>query len=124
MLSLIADFSYTNYFKPLHLKLNKVKMEGEYQDQQYSFDANARLRDLEEKQRLLKERIFLLGKGLIEERDSTFKDIQEMKKTIILLKEENLRMKEFIQRIVEQLSTVARKEELMILQRQFDLFRS
>jgi hypothetical protein len=32
-------------------------------------------------------------------------------------------MKEFIQRMGEQISELARKEELMILQRQFDIFK-
>ncbi|HLC53820.1 MAG TPA: hypothetical protein VJK03_04730 [Candidatus Nanoarchaeia archaeon] len=83
----------------------------------------ARLRDIEEKQRLLKDRIILIGKSLIEEREKSFNEMQELKKSAFVLKEEQLRMKEIIQRIAEQLNATARKEELMILQRQLDMIR-
>ncbi|MBX4196475.1 hypothetical protein KW805_02725 [Candidatus Pacearchaeota archaeon] len=96
-------------------------MEEGYQS--YQGDVQTRVRDVEEKQRLLRDRILLLGQTLVEEREKTFKEMQEMKKMTFMLKEENDRMKEFLQRITEQLTSTARKEELMILQRQFDLFR-
>ena len=99
-------------------------MVGEdYSGQQYFFDVATRLRDIEEKQSLLKDRILLLGQTYIEEREKTFADVQELKKSVLQLKEENIRMKELLQRITEQLNDAARKEELAILQRQFDLFR-
>lgn len=82
-----------------------------------------RLLDLEEKQRLLRERILLLGQTFIDDRDKSLKDIQEIKKILISLQEEVLRMKEFSQRVAEQLDKTARKEELMIIQRQLDLLR-
>jgi|ETNmetMinimDraft_5_1059913.scaffolds.fasta_scaffold46960_2 hypothetical protein len=99
-------------------------MDETYTDQtQYFSDINTRLRDLEEKQRLLKDRTLLVGQNLIDEKEDTFKGIQELKKIVLGLKEENIRMKEFIQRMGEQISELARKEELMILQRQFDMFK-
>jgi hypothetical protein len=88
---------------------------------QYEMDLNSKIRNLEEKQKLLKERILLIGKNLIEDKEENIIEMQEIKKTLIKLKEENLRMKEFVQRISEQLSESARKEELMILQRQLDI---
>lgn len=88
-----------------------------------AIESGTRLKDLEEKQRLLKDRVLLIGQNLVEERAKTFNEIQEMKKEIFILKEENLRMKEFMQRLSEKSSQLARKEELMILQRQFDMFK-
>lgn len=96
------------------------------QQQYYGYqdsDVISKTRDLEEKVRLLKDRILLIGKSLVEERDKNFKEIQEMKTLLIKMQEENSRMKEVMQRIIEQLEATARKEELMILQRQFDIFR-
>ena len=49
--------------------------------------------------------------------------MQDMKKDLLLLKEDTDKIKEFVQKMSEQISGLARKEELMILQRQFDLFR-
>ncbi len=95
----------------------------EYSSQQLFTDIGTRIRDLEDKQKLIRERVLLLGGTLVDERDRNFTEIQEMKKTVIKIKEEQQRIKELLQRILEQLDSSARKEELMILQRQFDLFR-
>lgn len=87
-------------------------------------DLNTRLTDIEEKQRLLKDRVILIGKNLVEEKEKTFTEIQELKKSILKLEDDTKSMKELLQRIIEQLNNVPRKEELMILQRQFNLFRN
>lgn len=91
--------------------------------QQFFLEMNTRLRDLEEKQKIMQDRVLLTGKSLVEERDKNFKEIQEMKKSIFHLKEDILSIKELLNRMTEQFANAARKEELMILQRQFDLFR-
>ena len=80
-------------------------------------DNISKTRDLEEKVRLLKDRILLIGRSLVEERDKNFKEIQEMKTLLIKMQEENIRMKEVVQRIIEQLESTARKEDLMICAR-------
>ena len=87
-------------------------------------DINTRIRDIEEKQRLLKDRVILIGKNLIEEREKTQKEMQDMKKSLLKLEKENTYLKDLVQRIMEQIDNTARKEELNILQRQFDLFRT
>lgn len=83
-----------------------------------------KIRDLEEKQRLLKDRLILFGNSLIEIREKSYKEIQELKKNLFQLKEEYSRTKEFIQRIAERADESARKEELLIIQRQLDLLRN
>lgn len=98
-------------------------MADAYQEQTSSLDLNIRIRDLEEKNRLLRDRVLLLGQSVVEERDKSFKDIQDMKSTVIKMKEELNRLKELMQRVAEQISQTARKEELMILQRQIELLR-
>ena len=98
-------------------------MDNQAQNYDSSFDSLSRIRDLEEKLRLVKDRLLLVTQNFIEDRNKTFKEVQEMKKTLLKLEEENLRMREFIRRATEQLENVPRKEELARLQRQFDLFR-
>ncbi len=97
--------------------------ETQYSEQDYFSDLNIRLRDIEEKQHILKDRVLIMGKNLVEEREKSFAESQEMKKSILLLKEENARLKNIIQNLTEQLNKTARKEELMIIQRQLDLLR-
>jgi len=86
-------------------------------------DPSTRVRDLEEKHRLLKDRTLLIGQNLVEEREKTFNEIQELKKEVLILKEENLRTKELLKRISEQITQTAKKDELLMLKRQFDIFR-
>ncbi|MFH1803230.1 MAG: hypothetical protein ABH864_07345 [archaeon] len=86
-------------------------------------DLNTRIRDLEEKQRLLKDRMMLISESFVKERDKNFEGIQDMKQSVEKLRLENIRLKELLLRISEVIDKSARKEELMILQRQFDMFR-
>ncbi|MDP1696103.1 MAG: hypothetical protein Q8L29_04270 [archaeon] len=100
-----------------------AQMQESNEEQQFFSDLNTRLTDIEEKQRLLKDRVILIGRNLIEEREKTFNDVQELRKSLIRLEIETKGIKELLQRVLEQLDNTARKEELSILQRQFDLFR-
>lgn len=89
----------------------------------YFADLNIRIRDLEEKQRLLKDRVVLVGQSFVEQRDKTFNDIQELKQKMTTIEIEQRRIKELLKRIAEQVDQFARREELMIVQRQLDLLR-
>lgn len=98
-------------------------MPQEYQPtEEYSADASSRLKDLEEKQRLLRDRILLIGKNMVEERESMIQEIQEIKKLLSKTREENIKIQDFLKKVADQLSDSARKEELMMLQRQIELF--
>jgi len=98
-------------------------------DQEYSFPAtstasgiNIRLRDLEEKQRLTKERLLLIGQNLIEMREKIEIELGELKKDLDILKSDIRRIKGIIQTLSEETSKLARKEEVAILARQFKMF--
>src|SRR3989344_4542430 len=86
-------------------------------------DLNTRIKDLEERNRLLRDKMLLISDNYIKEREKNFRDFQELKKNVEILKMENSRMKEMLIRIGEIVDKSARKEDLAILQRQFDLFR-
>ncbi len=99
-------------------------MDASYQspEQQYFADVNTRLKDIEEKQKLLKDRILLIGKNLIEDRESIFNELQELKKVTLKVKEDQIRIQDFLKRVSEQASEMARKEEVLMLQRQLNIF--
>jgi len=86
-------------------------------------DVNTRLRDLEEKNRLVKDRVLIMGKNLVEERETSFSILQELKSEVLKLKEENNRIKEALSNITEHLNRTARKEDFEIIQRQLDILR-
>jgi Mg2+ and Co2+ transporter CorA len=58
----------------------------------------------------------------VEDRDSMIQEIQEIKKLLSKTREENIKIQDFLKKVADQLSESARKEELMMLQRQLDLF--
>ncbi|MBI2632426.1 hypothetical protein HYW75_05460 [Candidatus Pacearchaeota archaeon] len=91
--------------------------------QQFYSGGQMRLRDQEDQMRLLRERVLLIGQTIINEKEKSISDIRDIKNSLLILKEENTRIKEILSNITEQIEKFARKEDLSILQRQFDLFR-
>ena len=87
-----------------------------------SYGLGLKLRDLEENQRLMKERILLVGQNLIDFEDKTSKEISEIKKSLYGLKSDIERIKGIIQSLSEEIEKSARREEWAILSRQFKMF--
>ena len=83
---------------------------------------SARSRDLEEKQKLLKDRVLLLGENLIDLRSEVSHDVGDMKRTLEVIKEDIDKMKDVLKRLSEEIDSKARKEDLAILQRQSKIF--
>jgi|SRR3989344_8838130 len=98
-------------------------MPEQSQPQMFTSDLQLRIRDAEERQRLLNERVILLGKTFVEEREKSFKEIQTLKKDMAELKSHLKYSNEYISKISLILGNVARKEELQTLQKQLDILR-
>jgi len=81
-----------------------------------------RLNEIEEKQRLIKDRMLLIGDNLISLREDLERDSLEFKKQIKTLNFEVKTSKKLIERIINELTTLAKKTELEILQRQIKMF--
>lgn len=81
------------------------------------------IRDLEEKQRIMKDRILLIGKNLIEIREKNNKDILELKKEVEILKNDMNRMMNFLKTASAEFSKFAKKEDLEILSKQAKMFQ-
>jgi len=96
--------------------------EGGYLGQ-FSSDPNMKVRDIEDKQRILKDRIFLIGQNLIETKEKTDEKILEIKKDVEELKTEVKKISLFLEDIALQLSKFARKEDLEILTKQAKMFQ-
>ena len=93
---------------------------SEYQD--VSYELALKLRDLEESQKLSKERLLLIGQNLIEAQEKNISEIIELKKQVQNLTMENKRIKSLLNSLSEEVSKSARKEELAILERQWKMF--
>lgn len=100
-------------------------MDGEQYDSsgQIFAEVSTKLRDLEEKQRILKDRMLLIGQNLIDVREKVHKEILDIKKDIESLKQNSERLTSFMESISEEFSKFARKEDLEILSKQAKMFQ-
>jgi len=83
---------------------------------------NTKLRDLEEKQRLLKDRVLLIGMNLVEMREEVGKDLTDLKIQSEQSKQDILKMRETLQRMAEEIENRARRSEIELIKRQFKIF--
>lgn len=90
---------------------------------QFVGEMNARIRNLEEKQRILKDRLILIGQNLIDMREKTNEKILEIKKDIEILKQNMERMISFLESASAEFSKFAKKEDLEILYKQAKMFK-
>ncbi len=91
--------------------------------EQSSEDSNLKIRDLEEKQRILKDRVLLIGQNLIETKEKTSESILEIKKELEKIKDSVEKMKLFIESISTEFPKFARKDDLNILIKQAKMFQ-
>lgn len=110
-----------NKFKPFS---PKTSMEEDYDYAGQAIgDVNTKIRDLEEKQRILKDRLLLIGQNLIEIKEKNNKDLLKIKKDIVLLKQNMERTISFVETASTEFSKFARKEDLEILSKQAKMFQ-
>jgi len=98
------------------------EVEQDYNGQN-SENTNIRIRGLEERQRILKSRLLLIGQNLIEMREEQNKTGLEIKKDIEILKQTIEKVKSFLETASNEFPKFARKEELEILSKQARIFQ-
>lgn len=95
-------------------------------DEQYGYyggDYSIRIKDIEEKQNILKDRILLIGNNLIETKEETSDKITELKKDVEKIKVELERIRSFIDIMSDEMSKFARRDDLEILSKQAKMFQ-
>ncbi len=89
----------------------------------YAPDINLIVRDLEEKQRMLKNQFLLIGKNLIEIKEKSSKEIIEIRKDIEMIKSNMERLTSFLDSASEEFPKFARKDDLDIVSKQMRMFQ-
>lgn len=84
---------------------------------------NTGVRDLEERQRIMKDRILLIGKNLVDIKEDLNNEILELRKDIETLKQNIERIKSFLESVSAEFSNFARKEDVEILAKQAKMFQ-
>ena len=96
-------------------------------DEQYAeepqIESVIKIRDLEEKQRILKDRVLLIGQNLIDSKEKTTEDILEIKKDLEKIKDNLEKIRRFIESVSTEFSKFARKDDLDILIKQAKMFQ-
>ncbi|MDP3987370.1 MAG: hypothetical protein Q8P81_04055 [Nanoarchaeota archaeon] len=91
--------------------------------EQFLWDTNTKIRDLEERNRLLKDRMLLIGQNLIETKEKTNSDVLEIKKDLEIMKRNIEKLVSFLETASAEFSKFARKEDLEILSKQAKMFQ-
>ena len=96
-------------------------------DEQYAeepqIESVIKIRDLEEKQRILKDRVLLIGQNLIDTKEKTSEDILEIKKDLEKIKDSIEKIRMFIGSVSTEFPKFARKDDLDILIKQAKMFQ-
>ena len=96
---------------------------GERAGERFLIDLSSKLRDLEEKQKMLKDRILLIGQNLVETKEKTGNDLLEIKRSLEIMKSSMEKMVSFLESTSAEFSKFARKEDLDILSKQAKMFQ-
>ena len=98
-------------------------MTDAYNPQEYQVSGASRVKDLEEKQNMLKDRLLLIGQNLIDTKEENYEKILEMKKEMEKMKKDVEEIKSFLEMISSEISKFARKDDLEILKKQAKMFQ-
>lgn len=85
-------------------------------------DLGTRINEVEEKQRLLKDRLLLIGENLISSKEELDKQNFEFKKQLKQIDTDIKDIKQLNKRMVYEIGNFARKSEVEILERQLKMF--
>lgn len=99
-----------------------VQQQPSQEADSVSYEVGLKIRDLEENQRLTRDRILLIGQNLIEFQEKNITEITQIKRGLTELKDDIKRIKEIVQTFSEEIAKSARKEELAMVMRQMKMF--
>ena len=98
-------------------------VEEDNSEAEYFQTQSVTMRDLEERQRILKDRLLLIGQNLIEIKERNDEEILELKKQFEEMKQDVSKIKNFIETISSEFANFAKKEDLEILKKQAKMFQ-
>ncbi|MCK4649752.1 hypothetical protein KAT36_00830 [Candidatus Pacearchaeota archaeon] len=96
------------------------------QDSQIKFllsDFNTRLRDLDERNKLIRERVLLLGKNLISSRQDTDNELKELKQNNQEIKQDLEKIKKTTNSLLTEFNKFVKREEMAVIERMLKDFQ-
>lgn len=97
--------------------------EAESQTQFLLMDFNTRLRDIDERNKLIRERVLLLGKNLISSKQEMEEELKEIKKENLENKKDLERIKKITNGLVSEFNKFVERKELVLVERMLKDFQ-
>jgi esterase/lipase len=86
-------------------------------------DFNTRLRNFEEKNRIIRERILLLGENLISLKQETEDEIKELKKQTNEIQKDLGKIKSIMENLLAETDKFVKKDEILLIERMLKDFQ-
>ena len=86
-------------------------------------DFNTRLRDIDERSRLIRERVLLLGKNLISSKQSTEDELREIKKENLEIKQTLDKLKKVSNSLLTEFNKFVKRDEMVMVERMLKDFQ-
>ena len=100
-----------------------VEQENNTQTQFLLSDFNTRLRDLDERNKLIRERVLLLGKNFISSRQETENELIEIKKENQEIKKDVSKIKKISINLLSEFNKFVKREEIILIERMLKDFQ-
>jgi len=107
------------------LRLHKTMAEQKETDQSqfYFADLNTRLKDIEERNRLIRERVLLLGKNLVSSKQSLSEELKEIKRENLEIKNEMRKLTVVSKNLLTEFEKFVKRDEMSIIERMLKDFK-
>ena len=86
-------------------------------------DFNTRLKDIEERNKAVRERVLLLGKNLINSKERNDQDLEDLKKQSAQDKKDIEKLKSLMKNILKEIDKYVRKDEIIVIERMLKDFQ-
>ncbi|MBI2148734.1 hypothetical protein HYU23_03570 [Candidatus Woesearchaeota archaeon] len=96
--------------------------EQTYSPEEILFDVNSRVRDLEGKYNLLRDRVLIINNNMIEEYKKTLGELKIINDDIREIKGDIFKIKESIRHFIKEMELFARKEDVQFLEKYINLW--
>lgn len=94
----------------------------EVQENRGDFSIFNKFADIEERQKILKERVLAFGESFVKNKDEISREITKIKDQLKELNFEIEKIKELMSHLLDESGNLARKEELVSMQRFFNMW--
>lgn len=99
-----------------------METEQTYSPEQILFDVTSRVRGLEGKYNLLRDRVLIINNNMVEEYKRVTSEVKALDTDIRTLKDEMFKFRESMRHLLKEMEFLARKEDVQFLEKYINLW--